>query len=440
MIYLALVVLALPWVAAIVVACIREPMRVALPMFAALIPFGGALAIGSSPFSSLSSLMGLLLVVSLGLQVISSRPSSPRIPSDLPVWILFLGVAAATILWTVDATATLKGVLVLGSLAALYVLAALAPVDRTAVRRTENALILGAVASVIYGLVQLLFLGGFPAHAEGEGPSPTGRFGNDLLEPNLQAVSMLLPLAIALNRTFAPGGTWTRRWLHGAVALLMLLGILMTGSRGGLLAAGVTVAALIVAGRPQARKRLLLFSALGVVAAAMVWIYHPWGLATREIESTNPSSGRTDIWEVGAAACREHCLYGSGWGTFPTVYAETQPTVPGARVLAGDGHYQPHNVFLLVVVELGFLGLLLLACGFGLAMLEARKLSPGRRGPPVSALAGLLTGVMFLSSLEFKFFWMVLIMVVINRNLEVREAAGTPDLQHASNRTAGPAT
>ena len=417
-----LMVLVAPLAIVTVLACLREPMRVALPVFAALIPFGGSLALGASRYSSLSSLAGLLLALSLALQVVSTRPAARRIPPDLPLWILFLGLAVATSLWSAEPDATRTGVMVLVSLVTVYALASLSSIDRTALRRTENAMMLGSVAAVLYGLVQLFFLGGFPDGTPGEGPSPTGRFGNDLLGPNLQAVALILPLALALNRAVGREETRGRRVMYALVAGLMVLGTLMTASRGGLVATGVAVVVLALAGRPEARGRLLGFSAVGAAAAAAVWLYHPMGLATRTFESVTSSSGRTEIWEVGAAACRTYCSFGSGWGTFPSVYAETQASVPGARVLVGEGAYQPHSVWLLAVIELGILGLILMVAAFLLTIREASKLSATRRGPAMSALAGLLMGLFFLSGMEFKFFWMVLIFVAVSRNLELAEA------------------
>jgi O-antigen ligase len=89
-------------------------------------------------------------------------------------------------------------------------------------------------------------------------------------------------------------------------------------------------------------------------------VYQPAGVASRSFDSATSSSGRTDIWQVGLAACSDYCAFGSGWGTYPQVYAETQASVPGARVLVGDqGSYQPHNLWLLAIVELGLPGLLL---------------------------------------------------------------------------------
>ena len=127
---------------------------------------------------------------------------------------------------------------------------------------------------------------------------------------------------------------------------------------------------------------------------------------------------------MGLAACSDYCAYGSGWGTYPQVYAETQASVPGARVLAGDkGTYQPHNLWLLAAVELGIPGVILLTAGLGLSLTEALRLPRAVRGPPLSALVGLIFAIFFLSSMEFKFFWMVLIMVALYRNLDQAESS-----------------
>jgi hypothetical protein len=47
-----------PLILAFVVACFRDPLRFALPVYAALIPFSSLLAVAPGPFGSVSSLMG----------------------------------------------------------------------------------------------------------------------------------------------------------------------------------------------------------------------------------------------------------------------------------------------------------------------------------------------------------------------------------------------
>jgi O-antigen ligase len=213
--------------------------------------------------------------------------------------------------------------------------------------------------------------------------------------------------------------------MYLVVAALIFWGVLMTGSRTGTLAMGVVLLALAWSGPRRARLRILGVFAVGLVAALSVWVYQPVGVASRSFESATSSSGRLEIWSVGLAACPDACWYGAGWGTFSTVYAETQASVPSARVLAGtSGAYQAHNVWLLALVELGIPGLVLLAWAVVRGVTESWRLPRAVRGPPWSALIGLVFAVFFLSSLEFKCFWMTFILITLNRNRVLCESQG----------------
>ena len=417
---LALVVA--PLVIAATVVLIGRPLTVTLPLFAAVLPVGGLLSIGPSRFSSLSSILGLLLVAGLLVQVVAGRRTGVPMSVTVPLWLLFLAVAGATTLWSLDAATTAVGFVVLGSLSALYILVSMSPVDRGVLRRTENGLLVGGVAVTCYGLVQLLFLGGFPAHVAGAPLGSGGRFGNDLLGPDNEAVSLLLPLVIALSRSVTRENPRSRM-VHAGLAALLLLGVLMTGSRGGILAAIVSGLVLALASR-RGRRRLLTYTVVGLMLGAVAFFLHPLGIAERTV-ATSSSSGRFAIWRVGLAACPHYCAIGSGWETFPLVYAETQSSVPDAQVLVGKGgSYQPHNVILLVAIELGIPGLILLFAVLAATVADALRLPAGLRGPPLAALVGTWFAAMFLSNLEYKFFWMALIMVALSRNVAGGEGLG----------------
>ena len=131
---------------------------------------------------------------------------------------------------------------------------------------------------------------------------------------------------------------------------------------------------------------------------------------------------------MGLAACPQYCPLGSGWETFPIVYERTQPTVPGAEVLVGKGgSYQPHNVILLVGIELGVPGLLFFFSVLGLSLVEAWRLPRAVRGPPLAALLGTYQASLFLSNLGYKFFWMAFIMVALYRSASYLERAEERD-------------
>jgi len=285
----------------------------------------------------------------------------------------------------------------------------------------EQGLIVGGLVAVGYGIVQLTVLGGFPNSTPGLPPSATSRFGNDLLGPNNNAVAFLLPLCICLQRSVTHPRARTRR-LHGLFAFLIFVGIVMTGSRGGMLAA-VTCLVVLIAAAPRGRRILAAYLAMGLAAGLVAFFLHPFGLAQRNVATTS-SSGRTSIWKVGLAACPRYCPRGSGWETFPIVYELTQPTVPGADVLVGQGgSYQPHNVVLLVAIELGVPGLLFFFPALGVSLAEARALPRAVRGPPLAALLGTYQASLLLSNLGYKFYWMAFIMVALHRSASYLDRA-----------------
>ncbi len=412
-----------------IIICLRRPLDITLPLYAALIPYGPLIALKHSPkgndasmwtrFGTLSSLVGVLLVVGLLLALIAGRKVSVPMSPTIPLWLLMVGLAGATTLWSLDPVHSVNGFLSLGSLAAVYILISLTNVDRRILTRTENGLLLGGVTVCLYGLAQFFLLGGFPDDVTGRPTESGGRFGNDMLGPNNEAIALLLPLFVAVSRSLTRQEARTRN-LYSAIAALMLLGIVMTGSRGGILAA-IAGALVMTITSKQGRPRLLIYISAGMAFGAIAFFLHPLGLAQRDV-ATDSSSGRTDIWRVGAAACPKYCPLGAGWEAFPLVYAETQPTVPDAAVLVGKGgSYQPHNVILLVAIELGLPGLILLFAVLGVTLVEAFRLPRSLRGPPLAALAGTYFSAMFLSNLEFKFFWMALIMVAMSRSLSIVE-------------------
>jgi hypothetical protein len=405
----------------VALVCLQKPLSVALPAFAASIPFGSLLGIGHSRFGTLSSVLGLLLLIGLVLRLMISRRQPAPLSATVFLWLGFLAVAATSTLWSLSASLTANGILEIGSLISIYALISMSKVDHEIIRRVELGLIVGGLLAVGYGLVQLTLLGGFPNDVPGLPPGTGGRFGNDLLGPNNNAVAFLLPLCICLQRSVGAPRASTRR-LHGLFAFLMFLGIVMTGSRGGLLSA-VLCTVVLFAVAPRGRRMLATYLVAGIAAGLVAFFLHPFGLAQRDV-STTSSSGRTSIWKVGLAACPQYCPLGSGWETFPIVYALTQPAVPGADVLAGSGgSYQPHNVILLVAIELGIPGLLLFFAVLGLTVVEAVRLPRSVRGPPLAALLGTYQASLFLSNLGYKFYWMGFIMIALHRSASYLESS-----------------
>ncbi|MGH8969528.1 MAG: O-antigen ligase family protein [Actinomycetes bacterium] len=423
---------AAPLVLTLVVLGFRRPVALILPAYAATVPFGSALPTGlPAPYGSLSSVLGLLLLVALAGQVMSGRASQARFPATVAVWLLFLGVAGASAFWSVSPQLTEAGFINLASLVVLYALLAFLPAQTRDLRRLELALVIGGVAASVYGLAQLLVLGGLPTGTDGHsGP----RFGRELLGPNNTAAALLLPLAISLCHSV----DWPRllgRALHAVAAALLVTGVLLTGSRGGLVAvaACIVVAILVV---PRGRALLVGYTAAALVMVAVVLVANPAGIGSRQSEQTD-SSGRAEIWLIGLSACEHYCVTGAGWGTFPRVYQLEQPRVPEARVLSRGTNYEPHNIWILIGVEAGIAGLVLAAVGLTLTMRDSLRLPARLRGPPVVALTGTLVAGFFLSNFEYKFFWMTLMYALLCRTVALNSAL--PEIRTTPARVRVPA-
>lgn len=398
-----------PLVVAYVIACFRDPIRYALPPYALLIPFGSSFRVFPGAFGGISSLLGLLLGVALLAQLITTRRGSARIPLAVPVWLAFLALSGFSMFWSIAPAATFADLRILGSQVLLMAALALTRFDARTLRLMATSLMAGGVAVVCYGLVQITFLGGLPGKRTGPGDGPP-RFGDDLLGANNEAAALLLPLAVAATRTLTESGR--SRLLHGGATLLLLLGILMTGSRGGLLGAFVVFAVVLWLGiAPRARK--VAIAATVAVLVVLALVFQPFGFGRRQVENSTNSSGRTDIWLVGAQACPLYCLAGAGWGAFPTVYQQELSSTPEARVQPRGATFEPHSIFLLAVIELGLPGLVLMVIGLAVALMSAWRLPAAMRAPPMAALLGTVVSSFFLSNINYKFFWAVIAYIAV---------------------------
>lgn len=417
---------AVPLLAIGFVAGMRNPVWL-LALYAAVVPFGSSLRIpGAGPFGSLSTLIGLLAVGAF-LARLTSRPAGRVRPGSTPALaVLLVGVAAATIMWSIDPSRTLQQVAILASLVGLYIVVAVTPVSPDDVRRFESGVVAGGIA--VGGYAVYLAATGALVDAEDQrfvaavGGSETG----DVADPNITAASLALPIIVALDRAMQPGPV-ARRLGYLFIAVTLLLGILLTGSRGGMLGVLAAIVLLLLVRRPRTGAvwaALLVPATAFLIATALAPQY-----VIERLTTDTRSSGRTDIWIAGLRACSEHCGVGSGWGTFPLAHREVlleQPDTRAERLLV-----ESHNLWIGTVVEGGLIALILLILILWFAARDLSRLDRVRRAPPLAAVVGLMVTSVFLQSLGFKFFWLVMIYGVLMMNAFARPVAlsGAPPLE-----------
>ena len=334
----------------------------------------------------------------------------------------FAGWALASSLWAPDVTrAAGEGLRLILNVALIFVVFA-------AVRQAHDVrwilwgYLAGGIAAALLGLAN-------PA-ADGSGRL-SGGFG----EPNFLA-AMLIPAFVF--SVFAL--CWTthaaQRWLLWGCVLLFTVAIVLTQSRGGLIALGVTFCAAFIIGGPARRY----FLALGTVAASVGLVYYAAFASQEALERlANPGrgTGRADLWSVATGVIGDHPIVGVGAGNFPVVapqYATGSINLPSVHLVV-DTPKVAHNTYLGVFADLGAIGLL----AFGVIVLSALLLA--RRSTKIFAtardlelelqtravfvgLVGMLAAFVFLSGEYEKQLWLLLGLAVALHGLAQRRARG----------------
>lgn len=384
-----------------VVGAAHVPPRVALAAYAFVLPFGSAVTVPLLPhaFGTLSTLVGVAATMSLLLHLLVRRRGPLRVHPSVGGWLLLLGWLALTLLWTADPSRSRSALVILTSLVALHTIASLTPFDRKDLRLLELATVAGALVVAGRGAV----LGATGALNETASQIPRATF--DEGDPNITAATLLLAFVLTVWWALNEKSTPVRAASLGAALLILVGGITLAGSRGGLVAAAVGFLAVLAQTARLSPARLVAFLGLVAVSVAVAWQVMPPELQNH-LRATH-STGRVAIWEVGLRSCPDTCLLGNGAGTFGRAYRETyysDLTVPGN----GDALWAAHNTFLSMLVEGGVIGATLLVGSFVLLIGSLVRLPAAWRGPPLAAVAALVASNMLLTNLNFKYFWLTL--------------------------------
>ena len=380
----------------------------AVAAMGALVSLEGAIPVSPSDRVLVyASSVPLAAVLVLTVAMLLAGWARTTVPAMVGPWIAFVSLAALTTVWSVSITHSTDAVPVLASVGIVFLALNLVETPVGLVDVLRRAVVLGGVAGALWGLVNFV-AGTLPVGGGG-----TPRF-SAIDAPNATAAAMLLPFVLALDAAVSPHGLFRTggaravgRRVEAGLAALVIVGILITGSRGGLVAAVVGAVVVLVARGARLRLRGVLV-ALAVVGA--VFLTAPPALQGH-LTATH-STGRTGLWALGAEACADHCLVGSGYGSFPYVYTQVFRTSPDASGYH-DADFKAHNVWLEAAVETGLVGVAVLLAAVGLTARHAWRAPAQRRPSTLAALAAVLTATMFLSHLSFRYFWLVLIYVAL---------------------------
>ena len=383
--------------------------------FLALLPSLGG------PLLSLSKIVGGLLAISWLAGVASGRYKR-LFPTDHPgislAIIAFLTWNLLSVVWAEDGS-RVYGYTVTFSLSFL-----LFPIVYSATTSTRVArmLVLGFVAGAAFTAAYGIFV---QPDASGLAGSPSATAGLDRLagtvgDPNELAALLVAGIALSGAIVFNPAVSGPVRTATAGAAGLMLLGVLMTLSRGGL----VALAALLLTGMLVATRHRGQIALAGSVILAFALIFF-FGVASPEardrITDNDGGSGRTDIWKVGGRIVEAEPLTGVGAANFQvaSIHSVIAPGSLQSDERLVNNPAVVHNSYLQILTETGIPGLALFLGIVGACIAAANRArrafaSRGDRDGELLAIAvicaivSVLAADFFLSEESSKHLWFLL--------------------------------
>jgi O-antigen ligase len=378
-------------VALMTLVCFRWPL-LALAAFVALIPIEEVVTIEG--LGTVSKFAGILFALTYGLPRLSRLELGVMPPA---AW-AFLVWGLASIGWAIDPNTSWAELATLLQLFLIALLVADVVVHRPDIVRPILWIYsLSAAATAFLGILTFVALG----------PNADVRASAIQGQNPAQFAGVLLPAFVFGLYEVVNSG---RRIVGAAIVLLTTGGIVVSGTRGAWVSMAIVVLVFVM-------PRLHLRQQAAVVLMAMMI-----GLATLQIPGVSSllleragnavntgGSGRTDIWSVGLTIFWAHPVLGVGYANFPVAYTSDAVQATGDitfRFATQEG-VGPHNLVVGTLIELGPIGLLILAL-FVLPLILQRGLGPDAEIVQ-AALASLFILALFLDILaNRKQVWLVI--------------------------------
>jgi O-antigen ligase len=229
------------------------------------------------------------------------------------------------------------------------------------------------------------------------------------------------------------------------------MSIMLTQSRGGILALATVGTLLLLQHRKRAQTFVLTLLAIGTLAiTAPVGV---WSRMTKLASADTENLGEIDssaeqrfeLWKVAAAVARDHPVFGVGFGAYELANAAYVRT--GQFSFLARGRRVAHNSYLTLLAETGIFGFLLfmgfLVSLFRMALSRARELdvvdpsTAKQLRVMLVGLIGFLQAAVFGSVFHLPFLFMHAGLIVCLANLPLPPAVGSRARSRPGRRVPG---
>jgi O-antigen ligase len=340
----------IPAVIAVLPICaflaLRYPMIFPFGLYVALVPFDSLLQV-SGGGATLGRFVAIATAATMILHALLLRRAFVP-PRAWAFWGAMVVYVIASLLWTSDPA---NGMSIASSVVQLFLfmtILAMYPATKTEFTIGLVFVIGCGLLAAAYAIEQYL-TGNVSADQGSRVDLSSGGYAIDF---NYFAASFILPIAIATCFTFYAKHT-LGKLASGAATMILMAGLLVTGSRGGFIAACAIF--LYFALRSKFKLQIAGFLvAVGSVSLLFPSVYARF--ANDPSGQQGSASGRTFIWQTGLYSLREHIFFGTGIGSYADTYDRNFLHVYQA---AFQGWSRPsHSILVGGLTELGIVGLL----------------------------------------------------------------------------------
>lgn len=388
---------------------LKRPLDFPFGLYVLLVPFDNLLHTGE--FGTLTKLLGIVAGAFVLLWIARrGRAATLRAPvlclAALCAWML------ASTLWAIDQKAALQILPTYAGLMLLYAALAMMPISPNGYRRLLVLVVLGGLCAAAYG-VHVFRTDPTFSQESAVMMRLIVQVGQDSIDPNHFANALLFPIAIITMWSLRTPSLLVKLACVAGLALLVVA-ILLCGSRAGL--TGILVIGAYYFWR--SRYRLQLVVAAAAVIAVTAGVQTSVFLRFASVLQTG-GSGRTSIWAVALEAAKHRLLQGYGVGnfvqTFDMFYLRVHQPYPYGWDAPG------HNLIMHYLVELGIVGLALIAGFFYTQFRSLGDIKPNSefydyRIMMEAGLLAIVTVSMTIDLFTYKYAWLVFAMVALLRN------------------------
>lgn len=395
--YLYIFMAILPW---IIFLTIRNPYIFPLGIYAFLVPFDAVLSItGSAQGPTLIKFIGILAIPVLLLKnTIENRLKPPNLANVWMFLFIFFGILST--FWALQTAPVFSRLPTAVGLFLLYFTIAIIKIEKKDFETIELLILMGGLFAAIYSIRSFLN-GQFYLGDTSRATMLIG--GGREADPNKFAFSLILPIAIAIQKAVEEEN-WLKKLFLWVALALMVFCIIVTGSRGASVGVAIVFIVNIIFGRGKLTLGMITLI-LGILLVFLI----PDFLINRIPEAMETGgAGRLDIWSYGLLALKKFFFLGAGLNNFPEAYSEFSLGLPRAA----------HNIYLGVFVELGIIGFAF----FTFSIISHLGLTFNSRTDSNiiilrAALIAALFSSFFSDTIWRKSFWLIFMLIAMHNNI-----------------------